>query len=711
MSDEEDLASLVLLLQLSSSSDCKTDAVELQRALEQDDCKLLCFIGRLLNEYAATYESDVGGVKRVLFRLAVRILFLRYAPHASDQSTAGQYDRQVFEWEKCLLNALLGAIAVNSKARFTIENTDVEIAWSVIGLLMQWSLQKKLGNMTKIKELIAENWIESLQTFTLLIRRQSTTALKTEVEEAEQSSDEKCDVSAPDNDESLMVQTITSLLDDSDESTTNNEDRDWSNQFNIAAASCFRSYLEEVNNPKVTKYILLGLMQWAQQKDVPQLYEIVLQYLSICLHHAFEARNCEGIHSYEHNKEKCRACFFKDANEKSTSTEDVFVHIKSFLFYGLIVLCNEDCVSDTPFETTKMPTTRGDIYSCFLSFWQLLGAEWLYNNALSTSGTVTTVSTANDWWQRSDFVTNVDSSNKLGQTRQLCTLVRLAAGEFRLSIGRWMASVENQRSSDGGIVSEIAACAHIVVETVQLMTSLADDEDEDISSVNSVKVWTPDAVLHTQQSLEDALNAAIQYFNENDVSDANSIYSSSDEARKEWEEIGRTCCLVLGTIAPELELGQLLSSHDKGDYDSHSFVIAMCKCVLFCGSVAEKVSSNKNEVRKLEYEEPLSCILPCIMSIVDIAISDFDVDNIKAKEPAHMALKSLCNEGELVRIISKFLNRLHTRLVESNGQFEQQANIISIVKLSSIIGNGLLEINERSSDADALSAALMQWGV
>jgi hypothetical protein len=89
------------------------------------------------------------------------------------------------------------------------------------------------------------------------------------------------------------------------------------------------------------------------------------------------------------------------------------------------------------------------------------------------------------------------------------------------------------------------------------MTSLADDEDEDISSVNSVKVWTPDAVLHTQQSLEDALNAAIQYFNENDVSDANSIYSSSDEARKEWEEIGRTCCLVLGTIAPELELGQL----------------------------------------------------------------------------------------------------------------------------------------------------------
>jgi fumarylacetoacetate (FAA) hydrolase family protein len=99
------------------------------------------------------------------------------------------------------------------------------------------------------------------------------------------------------------------------------------------------------------------------------------------------------------------------------------------------------------------------------------------------------------------------------------------------------------------------------------------------------------------------------------------------------------------------------------------------------------------------------------MSIVDIAISDFDVDNIKAKEPAHMALKSLCNEGELVRIISKFLNRLHTRLVESNGQFEQQANIISIVKLSSIIGNGLLEINERSSDADALSAALMQWGV
>jgi hypothetical protein len=433
----------------------------------------------------------------------------------------------------------------------------------------------------------------------------------------------------------------------------------------------------------------------------------------MCLHRAFEAEKSQYIQSYEQSVEKYHAYFFQDANDKSNSTNS-FVHIKSFLFYGLIVLCKEHGVSDVSSETANIVINRevinrGDIYSSFLSFWQLLGAEWLYCNTLSTSSDTDATVNANDWWQRSDFVTNADSSNKLGQAWQLCTLVRLAAGEFRLSIGRWMACVESKRSSEASVVSEIGACAHIVVHAVQLMTSLADEEDEDMSSVNSVKVWTPEAILHTQQSIEDALNAAIQFFNENDVSDINLLCSYSNEAKDEWEEIGRTCCLVLGTIAPELELDQLLSCRDKEDYGSSSFVNALRACVLFCGSVAEKESSS--QVLRLECKEPLSCILPCIMSILDIAISDFDADNIKTKESANLALKSLCEKGDMMRIMAEFLNRLHTQLVESNGQFEQQASIISIAKLSSIFCTGLLEINERSSDADKLSNALLHWNL
>ena len=107
MNDERLLASLVLLLRLPSltgddfntSIDRSAQDVswtlpsdELQNALERDDGRLLCFMGRLINSYASntsttasnsSSELDVTGdsydVKYSCLRLAVRIAFLRYA--------------------------------------------------------------------------------------------------------------------------------------------------------------------------------------------------------------------------------------------------------------------------------------------------------------------------------------------------------------------------------------------------------------------------------------------------------------------------------------------------------------------------------------------------------------------------------------------------------------------------------------------------------
>lgn len=697
MRDEEQLATLVHLLAV--------DAPEVKLALQQDDCKLLCFIGRLINSYSSRDGSDESSAKFALLRLAVRVALMRYASYVSNPDCAqdDQFNERMFEWEKCLLKSLYNL--QSSK-----QGVDAEMAWTIVGLLVRWSIQMKHQRHAKIDALVEDLWIKSIEV--LLSHHQSNASNQSGVV-AEPLSDKTKGESDPDNPELLMAKTITSLLDGSDESTMNNQE--WTTHFDTAVASCFRSYLETISNPVVTKTILLGFMQWANQKDTisPTMYEMILHYLSICLQRALGGQKMDRKHvSYQQQTDESQTHFVSDKNNKSSSGE-IFAAIKSFLFYGLIVLCNEantdagDTSTSTP---VKVKINRGEIYATFLGLWQLLGPEWLYENASTASDARASASNTTDWWQRSDFTNKGDSNNRLGQTWKLCTLIRLAAGEFRLSMGRWMACVEEKRSNESSLVPEIVSCAQLVVQAVQLMTNLADDDDEDM--MEDV-VWTPDAILHMRQSLQDAMNAAIQYFNENDFSSImNCRLSSSNELKSEWEEIGRTCCLILGTIAPE-ELDQLLNNDDGEDSDSPSFTNALCTCVLFCGSTKHE---SYHQSAQLKNDEPISCLLPCIMSIIDIACSG-DEESIITKTFAERVVKTLCSKGDLIEIITDLLNRLYARVLSSNDKSDQCASIMSLANLVAIIGAGLLEINKDSSsrlqiafsENDKLSEAVMKW--
>lgn len=690
MTEEEQLATLVHLLE--------ADVPELKSSLERDDCQLLCFVGRLINNYSAADRQDSNGVNHVMFRLAVRIALMRYAPYANTSGKqAEEFDERVFEWEKCLLQAFY-----NMQPHICSENA--EMAWCIVGLLSRWSAQTKAKRITKIDELIGDLWIESLDhllthgEFIVLGENEAKLHSKTP------------DGLTPDSPESLMVKTITTILDGPESTSPDNED--WAHQFNTAVASCLSSYLENTNSPKVTQNILLKVMHRAQQKDSTSfaLYGMVLQYLRLCLQRSFGDKTLERKHvPYQQTTDALYAYFARDEINSTTLSGVVFTAIKSFLFYGLIVLCNEPSDSSDSLAADNTLINRGEIYSLFLGMWQLLGPEWLYDTSSTASDAHGTESNTADWWHRSDFANKRDSSNQLGQTWQLCTLVRLAAGEFRLSMGRWMACLESKKSNEISILPEIVSCAQLVVQAVQLMTSLMDNEDEDMIGHTDEMgaVWTPDAILHIRQSLQDALNAAIQYFNENDLSDQ-TFHKSSKRLQNEREEIGRMCCLVLGTIAPELEFDQLLIRDDNKEHDPSSFVNALCTCVMFCGNVARTSADTKDHMSQLETDEPLSYILPCIMSIVDIVSTGCMEGDARTNASAHQVLKTLCSDGNLVPIISEFLIRLHTRF--ENSSEDLQPNIMSIAKLASIIGTGLVEIAEESSTKiDELSRTLIQW--
>ncbi|KAL7484924.1 hypothetical protein ACHAW6_010531 [Cyclotella cf. meneghiniana] len=783
MRDEDQLTRLVLLLDFPSVTNQvdirhpQTEATsELQQALEQHDCRLLCFVGRLFNSYAFsqqalsdTVRGDVSSrdVKHALLRLAARVVFLRYASLDTtynvveqtgdhrNHSAESSADR-IFEWEKCLLKSLHAAMAIIIKRYpHSIQDFEVEMAWSIVGLLKRWSNEMLSPNDSRSERsrVMKDLWIESLNM--LMDRRQGHEQGSNNSPTARAICQNDV-VPADNSDISFMVRTINSILDGSDE-TKIHKIQDWAREFDTAMASCFRIFLDTNCSPIVTSRILLRMIFWSQQKDAISLglYWIILHYLNLCLHRALGDTNMQtnGAVSatYQQNVDKLQPYFFTDKCEASGTQKNTwnepFVAIKSFLFYGLIVLCygpnassstDNDLSGDYPLQPSSLEDEvslcRGNIYSVFWGLWQLLGPEWLYQSSMITSDINHSSFDSSDWWQRSDFTnSNGGSTSCLGQTWQICTLVRLAAGEFRLSMGRWMTCVEDKVNSVGvhkpgphkGVVAEIRSCARIVVQAVQLMTNLADSHDDDMLDQINISdeqdtAFTPDAILHIRKSLEDALNTSVQYFNDGDFTMEKILTLSDYTVQSDWEEIGRACCLVIGTIAPELELDELLASHDKESCDHSSFVNALCSCILFSDYVAKKNQPNsKSETVHFEFDEPLSCLLPCIMSFVSSASSDSDQESIWPRESPYRVLVTLCRDANFVNVISQFLHRIYIRRQSHHDKSSHQVSITSVARLAFLIITGILEIcsNEEHSsrlqlttaDANKLKTSLMHW--
>jgi len=678
MVDEQQLASLVLLLQLPPNSsgnipvddgvkyigknndtgDSSTqsfdttstkqydDSSTLQAALEHNNCKLLCFIGRLIHQY--TVSNDISGTSYAYLRLAIRVLFLRYVSiidthnilQDNKQIHLHDIGTRVHEYESYILSYIVNVLNLRSKDE--VCEVDVEIAWV---------LQSLLGKLSKNNEGISQMWTDAIDT--LVQRKEGISSSNKNIVNT--------DVT-PQSDEEIMIKTIHSILDGGTSSEENQDMNDWMMQYNISLVSCLQTYmqtyatnLETANMPQLTQQSLFKLISCSQEKDAYSIdvYRLILQFL-----HTFVGicSKDNGASNQQRSMNQFHSSCVTAPNNKAPKRSVVeFANaLRSLIFYGLVVIGN----TTTDTERLSSISTRGEVYSLTLELWQLCGVDWLI-----TSATETTKEKL--WWFQEGKMK--DSEHRLGSTWPLCTLISLATGEFRLALGRWVTIVESGQDSAKDytcLVSEIHYTARIVTEAVNLMTQLAEDEDV-------LTTWTPDAILHIRKSLEDALNSSIQYFNtlfaDVEVEQSTSATPMSDAQR----DVGQTCCLVMGMIAAELEVDHLLAppvvdkqnslstKEDKEQSQNlslfgHSLRGAVLFCCLSLGTMNSKA-----------HHEPLAHLLPCIISLVSTGDTDQEEYKSSGVEDAlQFALDGLCKDNLFLNGVSQSFDRTTKQLNE-----------------------------------------------
>jgi hypothetical protein len=543
-------------------------------------------------------------------------------------------------------------------------------------------------------------------------------------------------------DEVMMMQTIHSILDgrgrgggggsvvvpssaSSSSDRDHDVDDDWILQYDIAVLSCLQSHLRRAiivdvddddgkvegegrrtRMPKWTSNTILELIRWSQQRrhrggqlrpslDLStEVYIIVLQYLHLSLI-GFAGKTMTQLYSHYSSSPRRKGSIDGAIDDSHVAcrpdddggADDFAIALRSFIFHGLLTQTDDVgrksmslAVSNGKSDVSSM---RGDIYSLVVKLWRHIGIDWLFVPELTT----TALDDASDWWW---FPSTGDKigvgRSTLGPTWPLCTLVRMAAGEYRIGLGRLITAFEDVSDSAASslvgcgasslscLVYEVNCCARIITEAVHLMTEIADDGAE---AGSHLITWTPDAILHVRNSLEDALNSSVQYCNALLFDHGVHTIPRPDTniPATERDQVGQTCCLVMGTIAAELEVDQLLAPHsadtrttsdrtrdDETKYSS--FACALRGGILFCHSLGERrhgTSSNALGQRSHEYDEPLTYLLPCVMSIVSKSLSYQGEGQSNPGDALDFAIDSLRKDDCLMLAMSGFLYRTSCR--------------------------------------------------
>ena len=742
MTDEHRLASLVLLLRLESGSPA------LASELERHDYELLCFVGQIARHYAvSTARGSVPAAPAdyAYLRLATRIVFSRYAsldptdgrthdddcddgdgfnPQREDAECCRGINDRVWEYERCLLSSLL--VALSARVSVDMDELDVELAWAAHGLLVTLSARNRQGQRQSLLSRVRKEAVD-----TIVARRKrhgrlsSTDAIDREPPHNAKNS----------NDVSLMIRTIHSILDRNSPSGIKRGSEEHHNELNLQydmlLVSCVQSCLQTCSMTDTAdkdcllpwkQHTLFEMIHWSQRNEAlsREVYWLLLKYLRFCVfslgdvNQSPEKRNIGQFYS---------SCLVQDTEHGFSVTDGVEVFssaIRSILFYGLVVLGNTGPTQNTTNSATASDTNRasqlpdvispnlmrGDIFSLTWELWQCFGSEWLLVPPNQASGSLS------KWWW---FPLGNERDSMLGPTWPICALVRLAAGEFRLSLGRWGSIVEDGKDHPTELISEICCCGRIVIEAVQLMTTIAEQEDA------LVDKWLPAAILHIRHSLEDALNSSVQHLTilledtfpePPSTSAANRLtqhISSAQVSRfrksldaprgQEQDEVGRMCCAVLGSIAAELEVEYLLStgagirsSATDDNTAAPSFAYALRGGILFCNALGERQLRNGGcdhlaaQIKTPpEYHEPLIHLLPCIISLV----SNCRVGNELPKgNKLQLAFSTICEDDCLVVAVSGLLGRAFRQLDDSTvgGQLSlMDDERVSVVKSCALI--------------------------
>ncbi len=638
-------------------------------------------------------EDTKVSTSYALLRLAVHVLFLRNTEdkaglNNNDTTTDDKSSNncRVIECEQYLQRKLLPA-TLCARASLDIEEVDVEIAWIMRCIVLRHCQQKD-----SIGELMWVHFIEAL--VDRRVCNGEGPALSPLQNEA--TTDDDDDDNDKLEEDKLMVQTIHSVLDGGvrsslagDTTSAENNASDWNLKFNKVLVGCIQSFLHAScgggeGNFRLKGRTLFRMIQFSQQSDALSIhvYVLMFQYLQQCMQ-----SSSNSVPSFKN-------CFIsqEDVANGNESEEAIVASIRSFIFYGMVVLGNTVASSlsneSNAHDELNLKGLRAGIFTLAMDLWRSFGPDWLFYDYNARSHN-------EFWWFRS-----TNTENQLGLTWPLCTLVQLAVGDLRLNLGRWVTAIEDGNSSSHDneyVCSEIESCATVILETVQLMTSLADDDEGGI--VNGA--WTPEALLHIRESLEDALNSSVQYLNSVSCDQDEDRTAVSDQANN----VGRICCVLLGTIASELEVEDLLISPSidernmqlTKEAETSCFATALSAGMLLCNAIGE---NNVMNAERFETNEPLCCLLPCIMSVVACS---------RSNEMVEAAVSPL--DGPLVHVMSQFLHRSGDRWkhLDRLSQIDELFTILSVTGLCLLIIEEMVTSSASRAEFQELISPLNVW--
>jgi hypothetical protein len=142
------------------------------------------------------------------------------------------------------------------------------------------------------------------------------------------------------------------------------------------------------------------------------------------------------------------------------------------------------------------------------------GSDRLRSSAWSTSATLVQ-SCGWEWLLGAAATTQSqdDAAKKsgLGHAASLCTFVRLAIGEWKIQLGLLVAETCTSSTPSEERLLLVQACAQVIVQAVQFVVQLADRMDQAADDETESLPLSGDALIHLRQSLDEALNLAVQY--------------------------------------------------------------------------------------------------------------------------------------------------------------------------------------------------------
>jgi hypothetical protein len=173
------------------------------------------------------------------------------------------------------------------------------------------------------------------------------------------------------------------------------------------------------------------------------------------------------------------------------------------------------------------------------------------------------------WMLQRSPTTSLDKTTKLGKALHFCTIVRMAVGEWKIQL---TASLERAHTFQDTVSSVVLdACANLIRHAIDYIVQVSLETDASV-----YKSVPPEALIHVKVSLEEALDAAVEYL----------VLREIEQALVDVNVLGLLACLLQEMDAFEVHptadypvLNGLQSALAVTDSGSQTALLA-CICIV-----------------------------------------------------------------------------------------------------------------------------------